>query len=87
MIVLLIGGAAGRMGTLCNIINYISDKFRHYCIIGDFNLTELYGIITANLSCPDAYSELFDCISSKCLIQYVHRPSHGQNYLDLMFGR
>ena len=79
-------GAAGRMGTLYNIINYLSDKFRHYCIVGDFNLTELYGIINANLPCPDAYGELFDCILSNCLIQYVNRPTHGQNYLDLMFG-
>jgi hypothetical protein len=74
------------MNTLCNIINYLSDKFRYYCIIGDFNLTELYGIINANLHCPAAYSELFDCILSHCLIQYVNRPTRGQNYLDLMFG-
>ena len=79
-------GATGQMGKLCNIINFLSDKFRHYCIVEDFNLTELYGIINANLPCPDAYSELFDCILSNCLIQYVNRPPHGQNYLDLMFG-
>ena len=79
-------GAACRMGTLCNIINYLSDKLRYYCIVGDFNLTELYGIINVNLSCPDAYSEIFDCILSNCFIQWVNRPTHGQNSLDLMFG-
>ena len=63
-------GASGRIDTLCNIIKYISDKFRHYCIVGDFNLTELYGIINANLPCPDAYSELFDCILSVCESTY-----------------
>ena len=76
----------GAAGILCNIINYLSDKFRHYCIVGDFNLTELYGIINVNLPCPDAFSELFDCLLSNFFIQYVNRSTHGQNYLDLMFG-
>ena len=57
---------------------YVSDKFHLYCIIGDFNLIELYDIINANLPCLAVYDKLFDCMLSCSPIQY-------ENRIDLIF--
>ena len=66
-------------------MNFICDKYLYYCIVGDFNLPDLYEVLRGSCQCPNMLKEIFDLILSHSLNQCVHSPTRGENFLDLIF--
>ena len=74
-----------KIKCLCEIMNFICDKYLYYCIVGDFNLPDLYEVLRGSCQCPNMLKEIFDLILSHSLNQCVHSPTRGENFLDLIF--
>ena len=56
-------------------MNFICDKYLYYCIVGDFNLPDLYEVLRGSCQCPNMLKEIFDLILSHSLNQCVHSPT------------
>jgi exonuclease III len=70
---------------ICNIVNYLCDKYSCVCILGDFNLHLLVDCMHNPSHVYSKITPMLDIVYEHSLDQIVTSPSRYASFLDLVF--
>ncbi len=79
------GNDVRHVQNVCNVMNFICEKYCNVCILGDFNFPLFVPCLNGNNPFPASLISLYNTITNYSLNQLVAFPTRGENILDLIF--